>query len=76
MDSERGVWFPPLPFEGGTPTNLVGGAGLAAVAANSASIRVSTSSIAISTFSGLRSRCRINKYFDGEAFRSETDRYE
>jgi hypothetical protein len=25
MDSERGVWFPPRPFEGGTPTSLVGG---------------------------------------------------
>jgi hypothetical protein len=55
MDSERGVWLPPLPFEGGTPTSRVGGAGLAAVAASSASMRASTSSIAMSTFSGLRS---------------------
>jgi hypothetical protein len=23
-DSERGVWFPPRPFEGGTPMSLVG----------------------------------------------------
>ena len=56
MDSERGVWLPPLPFEGGTPTNRVDGAGLAAFAASSASMRISTSSIAMSTFSGLRSR--------------------
>ena len=25
-DSERGVWLPPLPFDGGTPTSFVGGA--------------------------------------------------
>ena len=24
-DSERGVWFPPRPREGGTPTSFVGG---------------------------------------------------
>lgn len=24
-DSERGVWLPPLPFDGGTPTSFVGG---------------------------------------------------
>ena len=55
MDSERGVWLPPLPFEGGTPTNRAGGAGFAGFAASSASMRASTSSITMSTFSGLRS---------------------
>jgi hypothetical protein len=61
MDSGRGVWLPPLPFEGGTPTKRVGGAGLAAAEACSISIRVSTSSIAISTFSGLRSRRGVDE---------------
>lgn len=61
MDSERGVWLPPLPFEGGTPTSRVGGEELATFAASSASIRASTSSIAISTFSGLRSKWRLTE---------------
>jgi len=76
MDSERGVWLPPLPFEGGTPTNRVGGAGLAAVTASSASIRASTSSIAMSTFSGLRSECGVNGDSGREALRDETNQYE
>ena len=67
MDSERGVWLPPLPFEGGTPTKRVDGMGLAAAEASSASIRVSTSSIEISTFSGLRSRRGVNKGSVSEA---------
>lgn len=69
MDSERGVWFPPLPFDGGTPTKRVGGMGLAAAEASSASIRVSTSSIATSTFSGLRSRRTVDQCYGGEAVR-------
>jgi hypothetical protein len=28
IDSDRGVWFPPRPFEGGTPTSLVDAMGL------------------------------------------------
>jgi hypothetical protein len=56
MDSERGVWFPPRPFEGGTPTSLVGGeAGLEADIASSDWIMDSTSSMQMRTFSGLRS---------------------
>jgi hypothetical protein len=36
IDSERGVWFPPRPFDGGTPTSLIGGdAGLDADIASS-----------------------------------------
>ena len=60
--------MPPLPFEGGTPTNRVGGAGFAAVA-NSASIRASTSSIAMRTFSGLRSKSRVNGGANRELFK-------
>jgi hypothetical protein len=56
MDSDRGVWFPPRPFEGGTPTNLVGGeVGLEAASAISDWIMDSTSSMQMRTFSGLRS---------------------
>jgi hypothetical protein len=56
MDSERGVWFPPRPFDGGTPTSLVGGdAGFEADMASSDWIIDSTSSIQMRTFSGLRS---------------------
>lgn len=76
MDSERGVWLPPLPFEGGTPTKRVGGAGLAAAEANSTWMRASTSSIAMSTFSGLRSRCRVNKSSGSDVLPSETCQYE
>lgn len=61
-DSERGVWFPPRPREGGTPTRRVGG-GVADAdwAASSASMIDSTSSIQMSTFSGLRSVKRRQK---------------
>ena len=55
-DSERGVWFPPRPREGGTPTRRVGGGVWDAdCAASSAWITDSTSSMQIRTFSGLRS---------------------
>ena len=57
-DSGRGVWLPPRPRDGGTPTSFVGGCGrapLAEAAASSFWMMVSTSSIQISTFSGLRS---------------------
>jgi hypothetical protein len=57
-DSGRGVWFPPRPRDGGTPTSLVGGCGgvpLAEAMASSFWMMDSTSSIHMSTFSGLRS---------------------
>jgi hypothetical protein len=56
-DSERGVWLPPRPFEGGTPTSLVGGErACCEEAASSAWMMDSTSSMQMRTFSGLRSR--------------------
>jgi len=55
-DSDLGVWFPPRPFEGGTPTSRVGGVLALADAASSAEMIDSTSSIQMRTFSGLRSR--------------------
>ena len=55
-DSERGVWFPPRPLEGGTPTSRVGGVlEVAMEAASSEEMMDSTSSMQISTFSGFRS---------------------
>ena len=55
-DSGRGVWLPPRPREGGTPTSFVGGGvPLAVAVATSFWIMDSTSSIHIRTFSGLRS---------------------
>ena len=62
-DSDRGVWFPPRPREGGTPTSRVGG-GVADAdcAASSASMTCSTSSMQISTFSGLRSCAQIYQH--------------
>ena len=51
-----GVWLPPRPLEGGTPTRRVGG--VEAVKAASDSMMDSTSSIEIRTFSGLRSLFR------------------
>ena len=63
IDSARGVWFPPRPREGGTPTSRVGG-GVADAdcAASSASMTDSTSSMQISTFSGLRSCAQIYQH--------------
>ena len=56
MDSDRGVWFPPRPLEGGTPTNRVGGVlTLANDVASSVDMIDSTSSMHIRTFSGFRS---------------------
>ena len=56
MDSDRGVWFPPRPLEGGTPTSRVGGVlTLAKDVASSVDMIDSTSSMHISTFSGFRS---------------------
>ena len=56
MDSDRGVWFPPRPLEGGTPTSRVGGVlTLANDVASSVDMIDSTSSMHISTFSGFRS---------------------
>ena len=58
-DSERGVWLPPRPRDGGTPTSRVGGGVCDAdCAASSAWMTVSTSSMHISTFSGFRSAGR------------------
>ena len=54
-ESGRGVWLPPRPREGGTPTSLVGGVPLAEADASSFSIIDSTLSMHMSTFSGLRS---------------------
>lgn len=55
-DSDRGVWFPPRPREGGTPMRRVGGGVCEAdCAVSSAWITDSTSSMEIRTFSGLRS---------------------
>lgn len=55
-DSERGVWLPPRPREGGTPTSRVGGGVWDAdCAASSAWMTASTSSMLISTFSGFKS---------------------
>ena len=55
-DSERGVWFPPRPLEGGTPTRRVGGVLAVAVeAASSEEMMDSTSSMQINTFSGFKS---------------------
>ena len=56
MDSDRGVWFPPRPLEGGTPTSRVGGVlTLANDVASSVDMIDSTSSMHISTSSGCRS---------------------
>ena len=56
MDSDRGVWLPPRPLEGGTPTSRVGGVlTLAKDVASSVDMIDSTSSIHINTFSGFRS---------------------
>jgi hypothetical protein len=53
IDSEHGVWFPTRPFDGGTPTSLVGGdAGFDADMVSSDCIIDSTSSIQIRMFSG------------------------
>lgn len=60
-DSERGVWFPPRPFEGGTPTSLVGGEEALAELASSASMIDSTSSMAMRIFSGLRSESGVGE---------------
>ena len=54
-DSERGVWLPPRPLEGGTPINREGGGVVLAEAAISASMIDSTSSMQMSTFSGFKS---------------------
>ena len=54
-DSERGVWLPPRPLEGGTPIKREGGGAALAESANSASMIVSTSSMQMSTFSGFKS---------------------
>ena len=48
-DSERGVWFPPRPLEGGTPTSL------ALWSLSAAAMVDSTSSMTMRMFSGLRS---------------------
>lgn len=55
IDSERGVWLPPRPLEGGTPISREGGGVALAEAAVSASMMDSTSSMQMSTFSGFRS---------------------
>jgi hypothetical protein len=55
MDSDRGVWFPPRPLEGGTPTSRGGALALADDVASSVDMIDSTSSMDISTFSGFRS---------------------
>lgn len=54
-DSERGVWLPPRPLEGGTPINREGGGVVLEEAAISASMIDSTSSMQMSTFSGFKS---------------------
>lgn len=58
-DSERGVWLPPRPREGGTPTSFVWAGELVVgevdEEASSREMMDSTSSIAMRTFSGLRS---------------------
>jgi len=54
-ESGRGVWLPPRPREGGTPTSLVGGVPLAEADASSFWMIDSTFSMHMSTFSGLRS---------------------
>lgn len=51
-ESVRGVWFPPRPLEGGTPTSRVL---VSDEEASSVVIMSSTLSIQIKTFSGLRS---------------------
>lgn len=53
MLSALGVWVPPRPWDGGTPTILVGTA--AGLVSSSARTTASTSSMQMSTFSGLRS---------------------
>lgn len=53
MLSALGVCVPPLPWEGGTPTILVGTA--AGLVSSSARTTASTSSMQMRTFSGLRS---------------------
>lgn len=58
-DSERGVWLPPRPFEGGTPINRERGGVALAEAAISASMIDSTSSMQMSTFSGFKSRQQV-----------------
>ncbi len=57
-ESGRGVWLPPRPREGGTPTSLVGGVPLAEAEESSFWIIDSTLSMHMSTFSGLRSAVR------------------
>ena len=52
-NSERGVWFPPRPFEGGA--SMGGVLAVAVEAASSAEIMDSTSSVQMSTFSRFRS---------------------
>jgi hypothetical protein len=54
-ESGRGVWLPPRPREGGTPTSLVGGVPLAEAEASSFWMIDSTLSMHMSTFSGFRS---------------------
>jgi hypothetical protein len=60
-DSERGVWLPPRPLDGGTPTNFVGGDEALTELANSASMMDSTSSMAMRMFSGLRSGMEVSE---------------
>jgi hypothetical protein len=56
IDSDLGVWLPPRPLDGGTPTRRVGGVlALAEDTASSVWMILSTSSMQINTFSGLRS---------------------
>lgn len=59
-DSERGVWLPPRPLEGGTPTSFVGGEEALTELASSASMMDSTSSMAMRMFSGLRSEEKVS----------------
>ena len=61
MPSPRGVWVPPRPCDGGTPTSFVGTA--AGVVSSSAFTTASTSSMTINTFSGFKSVCMI--YLEG-----------
>ena len=55
-DSDLGVWLPPRPLEGGTPTSLVVGELAVLEEASSAWMMDSTSSMHIRTFSGFRSK--------------------
>ena len=69
-DSERGVWFPPRPRDGGTPISFVGAGPADAELASSDWIIDSTSSIHINTFSGFKS---VNKEKKDGAFSTECD---